>query len=83
MKMQRQGTLSLLTRRAPRISKLTVSADFKKHAAKISRQLRQRDRDRVWVIDPRDSCLLSTWDAITTCALIYSRRHFLWPLERL
>ena len=82
MKMRRQQTLSFLSRTTPRV-KISVSADFKRHAAKISQQLRQRDRDRVWVVDPRDSCLLSTWDAITTCALIYSRRRLSRPLEPL
>jgi len=49
-----------------------VSENFKKNALRISRQLRERDADRVWVIDPRESKLLSLWDSITTTALIYT-----------
>ena len=70
--MQRQGTLSKLTRRLPSNARLTVSADFKRQANMFSKQLRQRDRDRVWVIDPRESMLLGLWDTITSLALVYT-----------
>ena len=72
--LRRQGTLSALSVITKKTSRLTVkvSEDFKRHQKVIAKQLRQRDQDRVWVIDPRESFLLSAWDVITTSALIYT-----------
>jgi len=50
----------------------SVSDDFRRHALSISKQLKQRDLDRVWTLDPRGSMILSAWDALTSLALLYT-----------
>jgi hypothetical protein len=52
--------------------KSIVSEEFKRHSQAIAAQLKQRDKDRVFVIDPRKSPLLSIWDGVTTLALLYT-----------
>jgi hypothetical protein len=52
--------------------KSIVSEEFKRHSQVIAAQLKQRDKDRVFVIDPRKSPLLSIWDGVTTLALLYT-----------
>ena len=71
--LTRQSTLSAL-RMAPKrvLPKMRVSVDFQQQSRQIAKQLKQRDQDRVWTIDPRDSRILSFWDGMTTLALIYS-----------
>ena len=59
--------------------KSLVTEDFKRRSQIISTQLKQRDKDRVFVIDPRDSPLLSVWDGVTTFALMYTA--LLTPFE--
>ena len=59
--------------------KTLVSEDFKRRSMIISTQLKQRDKDRVFVIDPRESSLLSAWDGVTTFALVYTA--LLTPFE--
>ena len=61
------------------LPRLRPSAEFQKQAASFVKQLRDRDKDRVWVIDPRASRILSAWDGITTLALIYTA--LLTPFE--
>ena len=79
--LQKQTTLARM--KTGRLLKpLAASLEFRMQAAKISTQLKQRDLDRVWTIDPRDSRILAIWDGISTLALIcahgrQSRTHSL------
>ena len=70
--MQKQSTLARM-RTGKLMKPLSASLEFRMQAAKISTQLKQRDLDRVWTIDPRDSRILSLWDGIATIALICTR----------
>jgi len=58
--------------RRKKLASAKVSEDFKRHSRSIAKQLKERDQDRVWVIDPRESKLLSLWDGITSIALLYT-----------
>ena len=51
---------------------IVVSEEFRRQSLSIAHQLKQRDKDRVFVIDPRQSPLLSIWDGVTTLALLYT-----------
>ena len=64
--------LILSPRSSKHVRKSGVSDDFKRQTAEIAKQLRLRDRDRVFAIDPRESPILSVWDCITTTALAYT-----------
>ena len=66
-------------RRGPRKSPNGVSGDFRRQTRAIAAQLKQRDTDRVFVIDPRESAILSFWDGVTTIALVYTA--LLTPFE--
>ena len=70
---------TLFGTRANLRSPAVVSEEFKKQTRSISAQLKQRDRDRVFVIDPRGSSILSLWDFITMSALLYTA--LLTPFE--
>ena len=73
--LTRQNTAARLGLRVPSarvLPKLRPSLEFQRQAKFLRRQLKNRDQDRVWVIDPRDSRVLSIWDGITTAALVYT-----------
>ena len=56
-----------------------VSEDFRRQTHSIMAQLKARDANRVFVIDPRQSSILSAWDGITSAALVYTA--LLTPFE--